>query len=60
LLYIGHCLLGYSDKEVGRMTLKRLLKLYDHYKKNYDFRLSGWTYSKLEEEANHEGEFIRD
>ena len=42
------------------MTLKKLLMLYKHYKNDYDFRLSGWSYSKMEEEANHEGEFIRD
>ena len=24
--------MGYTDKEVGRMTLKKLLKLYKHYK----------------------------
>ena len=60
LLYIGHCLLGFTEKEVGRMTLSKLLKLYKHYKNNYDFRLSGRTYRELEDMADHEGEFIRD
>lgn len=60
LYYIGHCLLNYSDKEVGRMTLKRLLVMYRHYKNNYDFKLSGKTYRELDEYSNHEGEFLPD
>jgi hypothetical protein len=60
LLYIGHCLLGFTEKEVGRMTLNKLLKLYKHYKNNYDFKLSGRTYRELEDMVAHDGEFIRD
>lgn len=60
LLYIGHCLLGFTEKEVGRMTLNKLLKLYKHYKNNYDFRLTHRTYRELEDMIDHEGEFIRD
>jgi len=53
-------LLGYSEKEVRRMTLGKLLKLYKHYKSDYDFRLSKKSYKELEDYINHEGEFIRD
>jgi hypothetical protein len=60
LLYIGHCLLGFTEKEVGRMTLNKLLKLYKHYKNNYDFKLSGRTYQEIEDIVAHDGEFIRD
>lgn len=60
LLYIGHCLLGFTEKEVGRMTLRKLLKLYKHYKNNYDFKLSGRSYRELEDMIDHDGEFIRD
>ena len=42
------------------MTLRKLLKLYKHYKENYDFKLSGKTYHELEEQVNHEGEFLPD
>lgn len=42
------------------MTIKKLLKLYQHYKNNYDFKLSGRSYRELEDMADHEGEFIRD
>lgn len=42
------------------MTLSKLMKLYRHYKDDYDFKLSGKTYAEIEEKANHEGEFIPD
>ena len=42
------------------MTLAQLLKQYKHYKNNYDFQLSKKSYRELEDEINHEGEFIRD
>ena len=42
------------------MTLKKLLKLYKHYKNNYDFKLSGRSYRELEEMMDHEGEFLPD
>lgn len=42
------------------MTLKKLLKLYKHYKNNYDFKLSGRTYREMEEMIDHDGEFLRD
>ena len=36
------------------------MKLYDEYKKDYDFRLSKTTYRELEEENAHDGEFLPD
>ena len=42
------------------MTIKKLLKLYTHYKNNYDFKLSGRSYKELQEMIDHDGEFIRD
>ena len=42
------------------MTIKKLLKLYKHYKNNYDFKLSGRTYRELEEMIDHDGEFLPD
>lgn len=42
------------------MTLVKLLKLYKHYKNNYDFEKSGRTYRELEEMVDHEGEFLPD
>lgn len=60
LLFIGHNLLLYSVKEVGRMTLAQLLTQYRHYKNDYDFKLSRKSYAVLDDEADHDGEFIRD
>ena len=59
-MYIGHCLLGFTEKEVGRMTLKKLLTLYKHYKNDYDFKLSGHSYRELQEIIDHDGEFLPD
>ena len=42
------------------MTMKKLLKLYRHYKNDYDFRLRKMTFKELEDYANHDGEFLRD
>ena len=42
------------------MTLNKLLKLYKHYKNNYDFKLSGHSYRELEDMVAHDGEFLRD
>lgn len=42
------------------MSLSKLLKLYNHYKINYDFQLSKMSYKEVEKEQQHDGEFIRD
>lgn len=42
------------------MTLRKLLKLYKHYRNNYDFSLKGITYYELEEKINHQGELFDD
>lgn len=42
------------------MTLSQLLIQYKHYKNNYDFKLSQKSYRELEEEMDHDGEFIKD
>jgi len=59
-LWIGHCLLHFSEKEVGRMTLSKFIKIYNHYKNNYDFNLSKLSYAKIEEEKNRAGEWLTD
>ena len=52
--------MGYTDKEVGRMTFKQLMQMYRHYKNNYDFKLSGRTYREVEDYIDHQGEFLPD
>lgn len=42
------------------MTLGKLLKLYKHYKNDYDFKMSNRTYKELQEMFDHEGEFLPD
>ena len=42
------------------MTLNKLLKLYKHYKMNYDFELTKRSYSEIEEKIAHEGEWLSD
>lgn len=42
------------------MTLRKLLKLYEHYKNNYDFQLKQITYYELEKKINHRGELFSD
>ena len=40
------------------MTFSKLIKLYKHYKNNYDFKLKNVTYFELEERINHQGELF--
>lgn len=42
------------------MTLRKLLKLYKHYKNDYDFRLKKVSYKELDEYVAHDGEFLPD
>ena len=42
------------------MTLAKLLKLYRHYKNDYDFKLTGKSYRELQEIYDHDGEFLPD
>ena len=42
------------------MTLKKLLGLYKFHKQYYDFTLTGKSFRELDENADHEGEFIKD
>ena len=42
------------------MTIRKLLKLYRHYKNNYDFQLKRITYFELEKRINHQGELFDD
>lgn len=48
--------MGFTTKEIGRMTLTLFNKHYDHYKNLFDFELmlhkTGTTYKKAYEKAN--------
>lgn len=51
-----------SDKEVGRLTLRRFRDLYQVYKDTFDIetqlRASGSTYAKLEAKAESDEEWF--
>lgn len=51
-----------SDKEVGRLTLRRFRALYQAYKDTFDIetqlRASGTTYAKLEAQAMSDEEWF--
>lgn len=53
--YVGHVVLGYTDREVGRMTLRRIMKMYQFYKDQHDFEASGGNYRKAEIAAARQG-----
>lgn len=61
--FIGRARLGLSsDKEVGRLTLRRFRSLYQAYKDTFDIetqlRASGTTYAKLEAQERQEEEWF--
>ena len=61
--FIGRARLGLSsDKEVGRLTLRRFRSLYQAYKDTFDIetqlRESGTTYAKLEAQERQEEEWF--
>jgi hypothetical protein len=60
---MGRTRLGLSsDKEVGRLTLRRFRGLYQAYKDTFDtetqLRASGMTYAKLEAQAESDEEWL--
>ena len=42
------------------MTLDKFTKLFNQYKKDYDFRLKKISYEELENLNAHDGEFLPD
>lgn len=61
--FIGRTRLGLSsDREVGRLTLRRFRALYKAYKDTFDIetklRASGTTYAKLEAQSMSDEEWF--
>lgn len=50
-------MLGYKDKEVGRLTYHKWKQQYDHYKEDYDFKLLRVSYDKAHDVAQQEEEW---
>ena len=55
IYFIGKTKLNLSIKEIGRLTFRLFLKLYQHYKNDFDkemlMKASNTTYKKLKEKA---------
>ncbi len=49
LIYVGCCLLGFDEKKVWRMTIKRINTFYEYYQNDYDFKLCRTPYKELRE-----------
>lgn len=50
--------MGYSTKEVGRMTFGKWFKLYKHYQNNHDIIVKGITYAQLRTEQRKRDEWL--
>lgn len=59
ILFVGTKMLGFSQKEVGRMTLKKWNLLFKHFKKYHNFKTKGGLF-KEEAEVNQCDEWIKD
>lgn len=55
--------MGFSVKEIGRMTLRKFRRYHKAYKQNFDLELllllNQKTYSSLEEEAADEEDWLK-
>lgn len=55
--------MGFTVKEIGRMTLRKFRRFYSAYKQNFDLELllllNRKTYSSLEEEAADEEDWLK-
>ena len=54
--------MGFTEKEIGRMTLRKFMRLYGHYKNTFDLELQltkrGITYNKLAEIQMQDEEWL--
>ena len=57
VLFVGKTLLGFTEKEVGRMTLTKWNALFTHYKRFYNFRINKCVFGFQEENPE---EWIKD
>ena len=61
--YITGLKMGFTVKEIGRMTLRKFRRYYKAYKQNFDLELllllSRKTYSSLEEAAADDEDWLK-
>mgnify|MGYP004703480131 CR=1 FL=1 len=58
LLFVGVKMLGFTEKAVGRMTLKKWNLLFEHFKKYHNFKTKGGLF-KEEKEVIQDDEWIK-
>ena len=59
LLFVGTKMLGFSEREVGHMTLKKWNLLFNHFKKYHNFRAKGGLFRE-EKEVKQSEEWLKD
>ena len=58
LLFVGTKMLGFSEREVGHITLKKWNLLFNHFKKYHNFKTKGGLF-KEEKETNQNDEWFK-
>ena len=62
IYFIGKTKLNLSIKEIGRLKIRIFLKLYQHYKDDFDkemlMKASNITYKKLKEKAEESDKYF--
>jgi len=52
-------MLGFTEREVGHMTLKKWNLLFNHFKKYHNFKMKGGLF-KEEKELSQSDEWLKD
>ena len=62
VLFVGKTLLGFTEKEVGHMTFYKWNKLYEYYKRFYNFKINKGLFEvePTEEEKLESLEWFKD
>lgn len=58
ILFVGVKFLGFSEREVGHMTIKKWLQLYEHYRKYHNFKAKNYLFK--EEKSKPDEEWLPD
>lgn len=56
--FVGHTLLGYTVKEVGRMTYSKWYKQFKFYQNYHDIKVKGVSYQELREQQARTDEWL--
>ena len=59
LLFVGVNILGFNEREVGHMTIKKWHLLFNHFKKYHNFKTKGGLF-KEEKELHQNDEWFKD